>query len=390
MPPNNIDLETSHLTVKPDAQVQSAYEKSKQRAAGVFSNPFSFWWWLVILIVGWVWVFVQMQYDPDYSAAFRQIIKGFPVTVGISIFAYALALVIGLLMGVVRAYPPEAPDTMHSAWAELGLGLAAFFHYKTYIPGSTEGFLLRKRAYKILYLALYNSISVYVEFIRGIPGLVLLLVSAFIIVPIIDAPIEQFLTVTWLPLYNAIIAPILNLLLNYPINIPILDIFFHPYPPLTEIDWRGGDPSTGVLGLGMLYGAYLAEVFRAGIQFVPKGQVEAAKSLGMTGFQTMRYIVIPQAVRNVLPALGNDFIAMIKDTSLVTIMGTNDMTQEAKKWSGSVFTYLPTYAVLSMMYLSMTVTGSLIVQMVEKRLQGGHVAQSQAWLTRLKIWLFGR
>lgn len=382
--------DSSNLVPKPDDEIQKVYEKSKKRAGGVFSNPYSFWWWLVILIVGWIWIFILMQYEKDYSDAFRQISKGLPITVGVSIFGYSIALVVGLLLGLVRAYSPTAPDTNKTPLAEFGLAFVAIFTPATYIPSSNKGFLQRKRIGKLLYVALYNLISIYVEFMRGIPGIVLLLIAAFIIVPAIDDPVEGFLAQTWLPFYNAVISPILNTLFNYPVNIPVLDWFFHPYPPLTEIDWRGADPATAVLGLGMFYAAFLSEVFRAGIQSVPKGQVEAGKSLGMTNLQIMRYIVIPQAIRNVLPALGNDFIAMIKDTSLVTIMGINDMTQEAKKWSGSVFTYIPTYAVLSMMYLSITITGSLIVQMVENRLRSGNVQQTLSRWERFKIWLFGR
>jgi len=83
----------------------------------------------------------------------------------------------------------------------------------------------------------------------------------------------------------------------------------------------------------------------------------------------LRYIIIPQAVRRMLPPLGNDFISLIKDTSLVTILGTNEITQLARKWSGSTFQYVETYAVLSLIYLTMTVTGSMLVQAMERRLK---------------------
>jgi len=83
----------------------------------------------------------------------------------------------------------------------------------------------------------------------------------------------------------------------------------------------------------------------------------------------MRFVVIPQAVRRVLPPLGNDFVAMIKDTSLVTILGVDEITQLARRWSGSTFLYLQTYLVLSLIYLTMTVLGSLLVQLLERHLR---------------------
>jgi polar amino acid transport system permease protein len=131
--------------------------------------------------------------------------------------------------------------------------------------------------------------------------------------------------------------------------------------------WR--DAGTAIAGLSLVYGAFLSEVFRSGIQSIAKGQMEAAKSLGMSWFQAMRYIVVPQAIRRVLPELGNNFISMIKDTSLVTILGTDEITQIARKVSGSNFLYRETYAVLSLIYLTLTITGSLLVQWLERSLK---------------------
>jgi polar amino acid transport system permease protein len=384
---SGIGSDQSHLLPKPDTELSDVYEKSKRRAQGVFSNPYTFSWWLIILVLGCIWVVYQMQFDQDYTDAFRQIQKGVGTTVTLAISAYLMASVFGLLTGLVRAYPPEAPDTGHSAWYEFGVAFLAFFRPETYVYSSKKGFVLRKRIIKALYVVLYNVISVYVEFMRGIPALVFLLVAGFIIVPAINEPVEGFLNVTWLPFYNTFLQPVMNALFNH--QVPTMEWLFHPYEAIESVRWRGVDIGTGTLGLGIIYGAFLSEVFRAGIQSVPKGQVEASKSLGMTTYQTMRYIVIPQAIRNVLPPLGNDFIAMIKDTSLVTILGMNDMTQEAKKWSGSQFTYIQTYAVLSVVYLMMTVTGSLLVQALERRLRGGNVQQMLPWWKQLKNWLFG-
>src|SRR5690606_30847412 len=107
--------------------------------------------------------------------------------------------------------------------------------------------------------------------------------------------------------------------------------------------------------------------FRAGIQSIEKGQIEAARSLGMNYLQTLSYVVLPQAIRRVLPPLGNDFVAMIKDSSLVAILGVNDLTQLAKVLSGASFRYLETYTTVALIYLSMTIVGSLLVRYIERR-----------------------
>lgn len=124
-----------------------------------------------------------------------------------------------------------------------------------------------------------------------------------------------------------------------------------------------------IIALAFTYGAYLAEIFRAGIQSIGKGQMEAARSLGMSYGQAMRHIILPQAIRNVLPALGNDFVAMVKDSSLVSVLAVRDITQVARLYAGSTFRFREAYVTLAVMYLTMTVILSLIVQTVERRLR---------------------
>ena len=125
----------------------------------------------------------------------------------------------------------------------------------------------------------------------------------------------------------------------------------------------------GITALAVIYGAFLAEVFRAGIESVPAGQTEAARSLGLNGGQAMRHVVLPQAVRNVLPALGNDFIAMLKDSSLISVLAVRDITQMARLHAGSTFRFRESYLVLTFLYLSMTIALSLILRWYEKRLR---------------------
>jgi len=125
----------------------------------------------------------------------------------------------------------------------------------------------------------------------------------------------------------------------------------------------------GIIALAISYGAFSAEIFRAGIESIGRGQMEAARSLGMSYFQAMRYIILPQAVRRVLPPLGNDFIAMLKESSLVSALGVRDITQLGKLYASSSFRYLETYTAVAFLYLMMTVVLSLGVKAMERRLK---------------------
>ena len=101
---------------------------------------------------------------------------------------------------------------------------------------------------------------------------------------------------------------------------------------------------------------------------LPRGQVEAAYSLGMSRWQAMRLVVLPQAIRRVLPPLGNDFIAMLKDSSLVSVLGVPDITQMGKVYAASTFMYFETYNIVAFLYLSMTIVLSLLVRWMERRM----------------------
>ncbi len=123
-----------------------------------------------------------------------------------------------------------------------------------------------------------------------------------------------------------------------------------------------------VIALSVTYGAYSAEIFRAGIQSVHNGQMEAARSQGMSYGQAMRNVILPQAIRNVLPAIGNDFIAMLKDSSLVSVLAVRDVTQIARLYAGHSFRFPEAYTTLSVMYLTMTILLSLVVKVIERRI----------------------
>jgi polar amino acid transport system permease protein len=127
----------------------------------------------------------------------------------------------------------------------------------------------------------------------------------------------------------------------------------------------------GTIALAINYGAFSAEIFRAGIQSIEKGQIEASRALGLTWYQSMRFIVLPQAFRRILPPLGNDFISMLKESSLLSALGVNEITQLGKKDASASFQYLETYSTLAFLYLSMTLILSMGVKYMEKRLKTG-------------------
>jgi polar amino acid transport system permease protein len=124
-----------------------------------------------------------------------------------------------------------------------------------------------------------------------------------------------------------------------------------------------------IIALMIGYSAFLSEVFRAGIEAVDKGQIEAAKALGLTGWLRLRLVVFPQAFRTILPPLGNDFIAMVKDSSLVSVLGVSDITQLGKVYASGSFRFFETYSIVAYIYLVMTVSLSLALRRLEKRMR---------------------
>lgn len=193
---------------------------------------------------------------------------------------------------------------------------------------------------------LNNLARLYIELIRGIPMLVLIFFIALVGVPVVVDALNAL--GNWLNSIGlTILGDAFNVLNNQSIPMHI----------------------RAIIALSVTYGAFLAEIFRAGIQSIGRGQMEAARSLGMSYAQAMRYIILPQAVRNVLPALGNDFVAMVKDSSLVSVLAVRDITQVARLYAGSTFRFREAYVTLSVMYLSITVALSLLVQLVERRLR---------------------
>lgn len=126
-----------------------------------------------------------------------------------------------------------------------------------------------------------------------------------------------------------------------------------------------------ILGLTIGYGAYMTEVVRAGIQSVPKGQVEAARSLGLTYRMAMQYVVLPQAFRTILPAIGNEFITLLKDSSLVSVVAVADLTRRGREFMSMAFIPFQTWIMVALLYLILTLFSARVVSWLEKKSQVG-------------------
>tara|TARA_Y100001001_G_C7951915_1_gene289325 strand:- start:193 stop:1020 length:828 start_codon:yes stop_codon:yes gene_type:complete len=244
------------------------------------------WWSLIILsVLGWMgW---QILTNDNYELAWERIIPGLGLTITSTIQAFAIALVIALIVGM--------------------------------------GQMSRNVVFR-------NLSRTYVEFVRGIPILPLIFTVALILVPELTKAINGQLE-NW-------------------------------------FDWelKLSFQMRATVTLAVIYGAYMAEIFRGGIQSIPPGQTEAGRSLGLNRRQTMNSVVLPQAMRAIIPPLGNDFIAILKDTSLLSVLGALEITQRARQFSASTFKFREGYFVLAFIYLILTLGLSLLLGMLERRM----------------------
>lgn len=189
-------------------------------------------------------------------------------------------------------------------------------------------------------VALRQIARFYVEIIRGVPVLVLLFYIAFVGAPAF--------VVAW----NAVATPLREAGLVDELLVRDVSLL-----------WRA------IIALTIGYSAFIAEVFRAGIQSVDPGQVEAAKALGLSRWHRFRLIILPQAIRTILPPLGNDFVAMVKDSSLVSVLGVADLTQMGKVYASGSFRFFETYSIVAYLYLLLTVGLSIGLRALERRLR---------------------
>mgnify|MGYP006273568419 FL=1 len=126
-----------------------------------------------------------------------------------------------------------------------------------------------------------------------------------------------------------------------------------------------------ILAMSICYGAYMGEIFRAGIQSIPKGQMEAALALGMNRRQALRLVILPQTMRVIMPPIGNEFIALLKDSSLVSIVAVSDLLRRGREYASTTFFYFEAYTMVALIYLVFTLFFSKLVAIMEERLEHG-------------------
>ena len=150
-------------------------------------------------------------------------------------------------------------------------------------------------------------------------------------------------------------------------GIPLLVQLFYIYYALGRFV-RVPDLVAAVVAMAFCYGAYMGEVFRAGIKSIDHGQVEASLSLGFNHRQTMAFVILPQAWRTILPPVGNEFIALLKDTSLVSILAVADILRRGREYASESFNYFETYTMIALIYLVITLILSKLISIMEYRL----------------------
>jgi polar amino acid transport system permease protein len=260
------------------------------------------WWALLILLAG-VLIIYFIWTSPSYQDAFLFLVAGVRLTVLVSVVSFIIALILGLILGMGRV--------------------------------SSN-------------VVFYTISSVYVELVRGIPILVLLIYFAYVVTPVA----LQFLNWSGTMIADAGIGPLVG-----------------PANRLASLNIRDVDMTVrAIVGLAFAYAAFEAEVFRAGIQSIERGQMEAARSLGMSYFQGMRYIILPQAIRRVLPPLGNDFIGLLKDSSLISVLAVRELTHLGKLNRARTFRTFETWNTVAFLYLILTLSLSIVVKFMERRM----------------------
>ena len=258
--------------------------------------------------------------------------EGLFLTLRVTIISFSSALLLGLVFGLMRV-ADRSPDLRENILWRLVFGLALLV--VAWFLGS-----LPKDVWKIIVIAVaieglmallpavpYTLSTLYVEVMRGLPMLVIVLYMGFAVTPALRDASGNWLT--------------------------------------GEVDLRG--IPAAIIGLSIGYGAYLAEIFRGGIESIPRGQMEAARSLGMNYFQAMRHVILPQAIRVILPPLGNNFIALLKDSSLISVIALPELLQRGRLWISRTFRAFEGYNSVAIMYLVMTLALSLLVRVVERR-----------------------
>ncbi|MGQ9851314.1 MAG: amino acid ABC transporter permease [Aggregatilineaceae bacterium] len=274
-------------------------------------------WWLLLMALMVILFALSVNDRHPYPIIWRAVRQGIWTTIWVSLVAYSIAVGLGLLVALLR------------------------------------------RSNNVV---IYQLSTFYVEGVRGIPTLVLVYYMALAAIPqliTLGNDLGQWLS--WLKITITLTDSTAFHLTFQGIGTRLAGFDTREFP----------NAYRAIIGLAISYSAFLSEVFRAGIDSVSKGQREAAQSLGMTRWQIMRLVVLPQAIRVVIPPLANDFIAMLKESSLVSILGVEDITRQGQTYAASTFTFFQAYNVVALTYLVLTLSLSMAVKLLETYLHRG-------------------
>ena len=216
-----------------------------------------------------------------------------------------------------------------------------------------------------------NFLTKVIPFIVGGAGITLFVSFVSIALAIVLAGLGALGRLSRNPIANGVASFYVSLVRGTPLLLQILFI----YLALPQAGIVLPELGCGIIALGFNYGAYMTEIFRAGIQAVPGGQMEAAESLGMSGRTTFIRIIAPQAFRIVTPAIGNDFIAMLKDSSLVSVIGVQELLWKAQVAGRPTFQSMQTLLVAALVYWVMTLIFSYFQGRLERRMATADRAQ---------------
>jgi polar amino acid transport system permease protein len=204
-------------------------------------------------------------------------------------------------------------------------------------------------------------------YVLGGAGLTILLCVTSIVFATILAVFGAIARLSRNPIINGVASLYVSLVRGTPLIVQIVFI----YLALPQLDIRIPAIPAGIMALSFNYGAYMTEIFRAGIQAVPSGQREAAQALGMPEHLVMRRIVLPQAVRIVIPAIGNDFVAMIKDSALVSVIAVQELLWRAQNVGRQNFRTLEALLIAALVYWVLTIVFSYFQERLERRMARG-------------------
>lgn len=372
----------------------------------------------LVLLAAVPFVILLFAGSDDYMEALEFILPGIGTTLLVTVLAYIAAGILGLaLAGILLLKAgPRTTRNFGIVWLVLALGAVWFFtrpQVEYVLVGEAEGLVaiiqgtpqqLSERIQQGAWTeegAPARSIRAVTDPVAALQRLTDgIVTAAFMPAELAPAGVPVLWQTSFLPrhhnmpaMFLLVLAAILGVLIfagwqsgKHPLaifaelyvdmirGIPMLVIILYIGFPVQGAlrDLSGGviEPdrlTRGVIAIALGYAAYMAEIFRAGIQAVPPGQIEAARSLGLNGPQTARFVILPQALRIVIPPLGNEFIAMLKDTSLLSLLSLREVTQRGREFTSRTFEYFPGYNTVAIIYIGLTLAAASLLKYVERR-----------------------